>query len=173
MKTAAKKVYEAMFLVDSAQAATDWEGTNSLIKTILEKAEAQIISIRKWDERKLAYDIAKKSRGAYILCYFNAPTSKITQIERDVQLSEKIMRVLILRGDHLTKEDMEKETPIAIMERQGTPPQAEPQQQAERTPERHKEVKQLDQAPEQLDQAAEQGEKVKIEGGPQQPDTTI
>ncbi len=74
-----------MFLVDSVQAATDWEGTNSLIKTILEKAEAQIISIRKWDERKLAYDIAKKSRGAYILCYFNAPTSKITQIERDVQ----------------------------------------------------------------------------------------
>jgi small subunit ribosomal protein S6 len=161
LKTAAKKVYEAMFLVDSVQAATDWEGTNSLIKTILEKAEAQIISIRKWDERKLAYDIAKKSRGAYILCYFNAPTSKITQIERDVQLSEKIMRVLILRGDHLTKEDMEKETPIAIMERQGTSPQAEPEQQAEQGyQKRYKKVEQLDQAPEPVKEA-------KIEDNPQ------
>ena len=129
MKTVAKKVYEAMFLVDSALAAADWEGTNQLIKTILEKAEAQIISIRKWDERKLAYDIAGKSRGTYILCYFNAPASKISQIERDVQLSEKIMRVLILRADHLTQQDMEKDTPIMIVEKQPTPPQEKPEQQ--------------------------------------------
>jgi len=131
LKTVAKNVYEAMFLVDSAQAATDWEGTGSLIKAILEKAEAEIISFRKWDERKLAYDIAKKSRGTYILCYFNAPTSKIAQIERDVQLSEKVMRVLILRADHLTKEDMEKETPIMIAQREGVAAQDKPQQSAD------------------------------------------
>lgn len=77
------------------------------------------------------------------------------------------MRVLILRGDHLTKEDMEKETPIAIMERQGTSPQAEPEQQAEQGyPKRYKKV-------EQLDQAAKQDEKVETEDNPQQPDTTI
>lgn len=119
-----------MFLVDSAQAATDWEGTSSLIRSFLEKADAEIISIRKWDERKLAYDIAGKSRGTYILCYFNAPTSKIAQIERDVQLSEKVMRVLILRADHLTKEDMEKETPLIIAQREGTTEQEKPQKSA-------------------------------------------
>ena len=113
-----------MFLVDSAVAASDWEGINSFIKSILEKAEAQIISIRKWDERKLTYDIDKKSRGTYILCYFTAPTLKISQIERDIRLSERIMRVLILRGEHLTKEDMEKETPLMIAQREGTVGQA-------------------------------------------------
>jgi hypothetical protein len=78
-----------------------------------------------------------------------------------VQLSEKIMRVLILRGDHLTKEDMEKETPIAIMERQGTSPQAEPEQQAEQGyQKRYKKVEQLDQAPEPVKEA-------KIEDNPQ------
>ncbi len=130
MKTVVKKVYEAMFLVDSVQAASDWEGTVGLIKSILEKAEAEIISIRKWDERKLAYDLDGKSRGTYILCYFNAPTGKITQIERDVQLSEKIMRVLILKGDHLTKADMEKETPLDIAARGGTLEQAAEQKPA-------------------------------------------
>lgn len=127
MKTVVKKVYEAMFLVDSVQAASDWEGTEGLIKSILEKAEAQIISIRKWDERKLAYDMDGKSRGTYILCYFNAPANKITQIERDVQLSEKIMRVLILKAEHLTQADMEKETPLMIAQRGGTPEQAQEQ----------------------------------------------
>lgn len=167
MKTVAKKVYEAMFLIDSAQAATDWEGTNQLIRTILEKAEAEIISIRKWDERKLAYDIAGKSRGTYILCYFTAPTSKITRIERDVQLSEKIMRVLILRADHLTKEDMEKKTPIMSVEGQGTPPRAEPVQEIEQAyPKRYKEVK-------PLDEAAEPVEEAKIKDNPQKPDTSI
>jgi small subunit ribosomal protein S6 len=167
LKTVPKKVYEAMFLIDSALAATDWEGINELIKTILKKAEVEIISMRKWDERKLAYDIAGKSRGTYILCYFNAPTSKITQIERDVQLSEKIMRVLILTGDHLTKEDMEKETPLMIVEKQGTPPpQGQPQEREERSyPKKYKE-------PADFEEAAEIGGESK-ENEPQQPDATI
>ncbi len=147
-----------MFLVDSAVAASDWEGINSFIKSILEKAEAQIISIRKWDERKLTYDIDKKSRGTYILCYFTAPTLKISQIERDIRLSERIMRVLILRGEHLTKEDMEKETPLMIAQRVGTVGQAEPERSsrpdnlaAEEAPRRNAadiEVKKIEDSPE-------------------------
>jgi small subunit ribosomal protein S6 len=158
LKTVAKNVYEAMFLVDSAVAASDWEGINSFIKSILEKAEAQIISIRKWDERKLTYDIDKKSRGTYILCYFTAPTLKISQIERDIRLSERIMRVLILRGEHLTKEDMEKETPLMIAQREGTVGQAEPERSsrpdnlaAEEAPRRNAadiEVKKIEDSPE-------------------------
>ena len=127
MKTDIKKVYEAMFLIDSVQAASDWDGTEGLIKSILEKAQAEIISLRKWDERKLAYDIGGKSRGTYVLCYFNAPANKISQIERDVRLSEKILRVLILKADHLTKEDMEKETPLMLAARGVTAEQAQQQ----------------------------------------------
>ncbi|UCE99093.1 MAG: 30S ribosomal protein S6 [Planctomycetota bacterium] len=105
------KLYEAMFLVDSAEATADWEGINAVIKKILEKAGAEIVSIRKWDDRKLAYEINGKSRGTYILCYFRAEGEKIRGIERDVQLSEQIMRVLILSAEHMSQEDIEKDTP--------------------------------------------------------------
>ena len=44
MKTVTKKLYEAMFLVDSAHAAADWDGVNETIKNILERAEAEIVS---------------------------------------------------------------------------------------------------------------------------------
>jgi small subunit ribosomal protein S6 len=93
---AVKRLYEGMFLVDSTLAAADWEGTLAVVETILKRADAEVVVMRKWDERRLAYDIEHKSRGTYILTYFKADTQRIGGIEKDVQLNEKVMRVLIL-----------------------------------------------------------------------------
>ena len=38
MKTVAKKLYEAMFLVDSNLAGSDWDGVLATIKNIFERA---------------------------------------------------------------------------------------------------------------------------------------
>lgn len=113
---AEKKLYEGMFLVDSAKAASDWDGINKAIKKILDKAKAEIVSIKKWDDRKLAYDIRGVSRGTYLLCYFRVDGQQISNIEKAVQLSEKIIRVLILNTDQMTQEDIDKETPAAKAE---------------------------------------------------------
>lgn len=118
MNTIVKKLYEGMFLVDSADAAADWDGVEARIKNILERADVEIISLRKWEDRRLAYEIDKKSRGTYILCYFRSDGKRIGDIERDVQLSERIMRVLILSADHLTQDDIEKDTPAVLTEKQ-------------------------------------------------------
>jgi len=106
------KLYEAMFLVDSAEATTDWDGVVATVKNILEKAGAEIVSIRKWDDRKLAYEINGKGKGTYILCYFRAAGSKLQDIGRDVQLSERIMRALILCAEHRPVEEV-KISPIS------------------------------------------------------------
>jgi small subunit ribosomal protein S6 len=104
------KLYEAMFLVDSAEATTDWDGITAAIKNILEKASAEIVSIRKWDDRKLAYEINGKGKGTYILCYFRAEGSKLRDIERDIQLSDRIMRALILCAEHRQIKDIETDS---------------------------------------------------------------
>src|SRR3989339_890363 len=118
-----------MFLVDSALAASDWNDVIGAITNIMERIGAEVLSLRKWDERRLAYPIEKKERGTYILCYFKVDSQKITQIEREVQLSEKLMRALILTADHLTAEDMEKETPAMAMERGSRPAEESPVQE--------------------------------------------
>ena len=117
METKVKKLYEAMFLVDSAQ-ATDWDKTISTLKSVLKKADGEIVSMRKWSERKLAYEINGKTRGTYILCYFKADGGRIREIEKAVQLSDQIMRVLILIAEGIGQEDIEKETPDELTERQ-------------------------------------------------------
>ena len=114
MEAVIKKLYEGMFLVDSAE-AQNWDSVITTIKTILERAEAEIVSIKKWEERKLAYEINGKSRGTYILCYFKADGDRIREIERDVQLSERIMRILILSAETREKQDIEK----ALMSQKG------------------------------------------------------
>jgi len=117
LETATRKLYEGMFLVDSALATADWDGVLSTIRTILERAEAEIVSLRKWDERKLVYNISGKSRGTYILSHFRAEGNRIRDIERDVQLSEKIMRALILNAEQMTPTDIAKETPAVKTEK--------------------------------------------------------
>ena len=129
--TAEKKMYEGMFLVDSARVASDWDGINAAIKKILEKAKAEIVSMRKWDDRKLAYDIRGVERGTYILCYFKADGQKIQEIEKAVQLSEKIIRALILSTEQMTKEDIEKDTPAAKAEKEKQKTVSEQQQEDE------------------------------------------
>ncbi len=97
--TATKRLYEAMFVVDSAQAASDWDGTMGAIQTVMKRADAEVVVLRKWSERRLAYDIGKVSRGTYLLCYFRAEPLRIIGLEKDVRLSEMIMRMLILSAE--------------------------------------------------------------------------
>jgi len=117
LETAIKRLYEGLFLIDSAKAASDWDGAIGAIEKVLSRAEAEVETLSKWDERRLAYDVKKKSRGTYILTYFNCDPLKITAIERDVQLSEDIMRVMILTTDRMSQEDIERETPLGKTER--------------------------------------------------------
>ena len=119
METVTNKLYEGMFLVDAARAGSDWDGVIATIKRILERAGAEIVSLRKWDDRKLAYDIKGQSRGVYLLCYFRVDGDKIPEIENNVRLSEQIMRVLILNAEQMTQEEIEKDTPATKAEKEG------------------------------------------------------
>ena len=113
-----KKLYEAMFLVDSADAGSDWDGVIAAITKILNRAEVEIVSIKKWDDRRLAYEIKGKSRGTYLLCYFRSDGRKNQEIEKAVQISERIIRVLILCADWMTDEDIQKDTPATKAEKE-------------------------------------------------------
>lgn len=97
--------YEAMFMISQAT-ASQLNDAIAHINEILARGNAQLIAMRKWDERRLAYEIAGQKRAVYILAYFKAPGPDVAHIERDCNLSEKVMRAMILRADHLTEEEI-------------------------------------------------------------------
>jgi small subunit ribosomal protein S6 len=97
------KRYEGMFLFDSA-GARDWAAIDQEVRRLLGRISAEPLVCIKFDERKLAYEIKRRKRGTYVLTYFNAPPERITELERDVQLSESVLRVLVVRAEHVTDE---------------------------------------------------------------------
>ncbi len=101
-----RNTYEGMFLVSPAEAA-DLADVVEHIKETLARGEAELIALKKWDERRLAYEIRKNKRGVYFLAYFGCDPVSIETIERACNLSEKILRVMFTRADHLTVEEMQ------------------------------------------------------------------
>ncbi|MCK6455979.1 MAG: 30S ribosomal protein S6 [Phycisphaerae bacterium] len=99
--------YEAMFLMNPA-VHPEWPAAEAEIRRVLERAEAKVLALQKWDERKLAYEIRGQKRGIYGLTYFEAAGDKIGGLERDAQLSEGILRLLVVRADGITAEQIEK-----------------------------------------------------------------
>ncbi|MCK5272782.1 MAG: 30S ribosomal protein S6 [Sedimentisphaerales bacterium] len=140
LSSSLKQTYEAMFLVDSAEATANWNDILTAVNTVMERAEAEVISLRKWDERRLIYEIAGCKRGTYILCYFKSGPSAISGIERDVQLSESLLRVLILRADQITEEAMQAPTPAMVKETSDRKAAEETQRKAEERAQRKAEA---------------------------------
>ena len=115
------KTYEGMFLLDAGN--PDFQAASEPVRNVLGRYEAEILSIKPWDERRLAYQIRGRKRGLYALVYFKVNSSRLVEIQRDCQLDEKILRTLLLHKDRLTEEVIQAETPATGGSRK--PPAAE------------------------------------------------
>ena len=121
MAEASKKTgtYEAMFLFP-AGASAEVEHSIAAARGIIERHGGQVIVIKKWDERRLAYELKKQKRGLYVIAYYRGPGSSVSAIEHDVNLSEDVLRVMIVKAEHLSEAEMaavepqpvEKERPM-------------------------------------------------------------
>jgi small subunit ribosomal protein S6 len=105
--TIVSRLYEAMFLVDSSKASAQPEQTLDAVRAMLTRHGVQILHLDKWDDRKLAYEIEGHKRGTYYLSFFNSEGATNRDIERDCALSDLVLRVMILRADYMTAEDVQ------------------------------------------------------------------
>jgi small subunit ribosomal protein S6 len=95
------KLYEGLFLFDANLAAKDWPGLEKHIDDLLTKNEAKMVYSERWPDRKLAYEVKGCRKGTYLLTYFNAPGPAITALHRDVQLSERVLRLMVLQNEYI------------------------------------------------------------------------
>jgi small subunit ribosomal protein S6 len=107
--------YEAMFLLPPG-AAMDQDGTGlRLCRSIIERHGGQVIVIKRWDERKLYYEVNGQKRGTYVIAYFRSPGNAVGPIERDVKLSDDVLRVMVTKADHLNENEMNAVEPQPIV----------------------------------------------------------
>ena len=108
------RLYEGMFIISDTVAGADWEAAVKHVEDLLKNRGAEILKSEKWEDRKFAYKLKGHKRGAYLLVYFNAPTDSISPMKRDFELSDNVLRTLIVRVDKVgeSKPEEEAEKPV-------------------------------------------------------------
>jgi small subunit ribosomal protein S6 len=92
-------VYEGMFILDPSKYSRDPAATSQQIADMIMQNGGTVLASRLWDERKLAYPINGHKKGIYWLTYFKMPGDGITPLERQCEITDDVIRKLILKVD--------------------------------------------------------------------------
>ncbi len=100
-------IYEGMYLLDNQVVRTDWQQAKSVVTNLIEKHGGKVLTARRWDERRLAYTIAKRKRATYLLAFAELPGSALETFRRDLEITESVLRYLLLRVDEVPEGERE------------------------------------------------------------------
>jgi small subunit ribosomal protein S6 len=101
------KLYEGMFLLDNQVVREDFKAAKRAVTDTLAKHSGEVLSARRWDERRLAYPVKHRRRATYFLAYFKAPATAGPLLRRDFELDERILRYLIVSADEVPASELE------------------------------------------------------------------
>lgn len=93
------QVYEGMFILDPSKYSRDPAASAQQVADIITSNGGTILAARLWDERKLAYPIKGHKKGVYWLTYFRMEGGNLTALERQCEITDDIIRKLVLRVD--------------------------------------------------------------------------
>jgi small subunit ribosomal protein S6 len=105
--------YESVFIVRQDVSNEQVEGLTSRFTEILESGGGKVEKTEFWGLRTMAYKIKKNRKGHYVMLNLDSPAPAVKEMERNMQLSEDVIRHMTLRVDKLEEE------PSAVMKFRG------------------------------------------------------
>ena len=108
------KTYEAMLLLDNREVKKGWAPLKEQVDAVLRKNGAEIVVAKRWDERKLAFEIKKQRRATYYLAYLKADPESVSTIRHALALTGPVLRHLILTCEEVPSEAYEPEREFEI-----------------------------------------------------------
>ena len=99
------QIYEGMFLLDNDLVREGWDQAKAKVTDLIAKHGGSTLTARRWAERKLAYPIKRRTRATYMLCHYELPAEGIPTFVRDLDLSEQVLRYLLLCADDVPAEE--------------------------------------------------------------------
>jgi small subunit ribosomal protein S6 len=90
--------YELTVVIPSEITDND---VNVVVQTIqgwIEAASGAIAEVNNWGRRQLAYPIGDSREGTYLLIRADLDPTTVPEIERNLKLSQQILRYLLIRA---------------------------------------------------------------------------
>lgn len=100
--------YELLYIVHPDLEASIDKITEG-VKSSIETRKGKVSYEENWGKRKLAYPIKKSDVGIYVLTYFEMPKEALLKVERDLRLTEEIMRYMLLATEDKVKAEKKQE----------------------------------------------------------------
>ena len=94
-------LYETLFVVHPEKGPRMKEFIERF-KKVIEGQDGSVTAIDEWGARDLAYRIEKQARGYYTLIRYNASGRAVDELERNLRLTDGILRYLTVRADAST-----------------------------------------------------------------------
>jgi small subunit ribosomal protein S6 len=102
-------LYEHVFLARQDASTQQVEELTTQMTGIVEQAGGKVTKTENWGVRSLTYRMNKNRKAHFVLLNIEAPSSAITEIERQERISEDVIRYLSVRVEE------HEEGPSAMM----------------------------------------------------------
>ncbi|MDR4305091.1 30S ribosomal protein S6 [Chelatococcus sambhunathii] len=104
-------LYEHVFLARQDVTSQQVEEMTAQYKQLLESQGGEVAKTEHWGVKPLAYRINKNRKAHYTLLNIDAPASAVAEMERQMGISEDILRFMTIKVDEL------EEQPSAMLQR--------------------------------------------------------
>ena len=92
--------YEITFIVRADMDDVAFAAVVEKVKSWITALGGSVTQTNVWGRRRLAYPINKLAEGQYVLLLADLPAQALAGLERELRLSEEILRFLLVRvGD--------------------------------------------------------------------------
>ena len=91
--------YELMVILDPETDERTVAPSLEAFLEVIRKDGGNIENLDIWGKRRLAYEIKKKTEGIYAVVNFTASSEATAELDRQLRLSEAVMRTNVLRQD--------------------------------------------------------------------------
>lgn len=93
--------YELMVILDPSTDERTVQPSMEKFLNVVVADGGKVENLDIWGKRRLAYEIQKHSEGIYVVVDFTATPAATAELDRQLNLSESVMRTKILRADEL------------------------------------------------------------------------
>lgn len=91
-------LYETLFVVHPEK-VTRMKEFVERFKKVVEGQQGTVAHVEEWGLRDLAYRIDKQGKGFYTLMQYHSSARAVEELERNLRLSDGILRYLTIRAD--------------------------------------------------------------------------
>ena len=89
--------YEVMYIIDPTLEDQARADLIARFSSLVEQNGGKVDRVDEWGKRRLAYAINYKTEGYYVLMYVTAPPTLPKELERNMQISDSVLRYMVIR----------------------------------------------------------------------------